>query len=569
MVRQNDEPLLPVGSVWEEQIPRMAAMARGMTDPGVWASAMRMYYAVMDPVTGALWVNTEREVSARNSVEQEAASCQKVAIDKAQPHDNDADAAAHDAGQHADSAIEWMDQAEKAFDDSVLGPDGAQITGHELRRIHELDNATAKLRAGDGDTRHLQRPVTHAWFTLSAVLLALLDVFLLWKPILGLGSLSTSGMLVKWLIGGAFAGAQALMIDRSLAAYLHAERASVDRRAVVADYNRGVRRRDSKWFGQEPDRQLVESADRRLVARHRLLCCVATLVAIVGGVRVAYLARSGGLPLIESALFAVVLAITLGALVMLLGWAGARGNQLSDRLQLGARELAAIGERIEECRGRVGTERELANGALAASEQATALADDIRERVSADYRSAVLLFCAWTGINPTELGKITMVTRTLPIAVSAEKLREEVRATLSIVSDWLDHRTQRRPEPTPAIEAAEIELRNAETAGTALATNQASNEANVSSFHGILSSLAPPPPNSPDVLVERAGLKLRDEPATPAMWLAVGCVLASVAAVAAAMFIDGPGDTGPVKLGAPPAAVQLAMAVAGEPSCPR
>lgn len=552
MDRQNEEPLLPVGAVWEEQIPRMAAMARGMTDPGVWASAMRMYYAVMDPVSGQPWAKTDLQISARNAIEQEAAGCQKVAIDKAQPHDNDADAAAHDADHHADSAIEWMDQADKAFDDPVMGPDGAQISGHELSRVHESDNTTAKLRAGDGDTRHLQAQVPHAWFTISSIVLALLDVFLLWKPILGLGSLSTSGMLVRWLIGITFAGAQALMIDRSLAAYLMAERASTDRRAVVADYNRGMRQRDPRWFGQEPERHLIDAADRRLVVKHRLLCGAATLVAMIGGVRVAYLARSGGLPVIEAALFAAVLAITLGALVMLLGWAGARGNQLGDRLSLGARELAAIEDRIQECRSQVSAEREQANSALAASEQSTALADDIRERVSADYRSAVLLFCAWTSLDPNKFGTITMVTRTLPIADSAAKLRDEVRATLTIVSEWLDHRTSRRSEPEPApVALLEPMESNPAAAGTELVATAAPAVGGGPTFHGVLSSLAPPPPNSGHVVVERAGMKLSTEPATPAVWLAAGCVLAMVAAITTAFFVEAPTDSGPVKLGAP------------------
>ncbi|GAA3853311.1 hypothetical protein GCM10022243_18620 [Saccharothrix violaceirubra] len=436
------ESLLPVGTVYDGELPDRLRRAYGTTDIGVWSVAFDAYNNVVDIGTGKPWADGDVDDLAIGALEQTAAQCQKWAADRTEDQDREALRTYEEAAASAAGALDWIEHTDTVLDEVVDGTEGA-TTARRLISDHERDQVLATQREADGDTRHRKHRIEHVWVVIAAFVLALLDVFLLWKPLLGLGFQGSSDMLLKWVIGTAFAVGQALFIERALHVYTQAERDDVDRRDAVRDYNRELRR--GALNPQDPGLDGVAEADRKLRTACRWLLAAALCTAVVAAVRVALLAGATGLPAVEGAVFASVVGLVLGGLVVLLGMAGARGNLLGDRLRWGRSVVAEVDGRVQEGRDKVAERREEARRHLLRADLIAAEATGRRHDIIAGYHQAMLLACSWSGADRKVLRRLEIEPRSLPVADHSKTLCRTVNGKLEAVDAWLAN----RPSPLP------------------------------------------------------------------------------------------------------------------------
>jgi hypothetical protein len=276
-------------------------------------------------------------------------------------------------------------------------PPGSRGSGREAISKHDADRELADERERDGDSRHRQREVERFWIILAAVVLTALDVMLMWRPLLNLGTLNSAGALYKWVLALAFAGAQAMSIDLAVHKYRERERANTELRDAVKDYNRTARRsqaqRDLAAVAQAPPPvDELPASDEKLRAAYGWLLTTAIGVGIIAIIRVAFLSRSSGQSIIEATVFGAFVGMFLGALVLLLGSFACRGNRLGERLQW----------------------------------------------VLGQYWQALLLATGWLGLAKPPVDHTELVApRGLEIADAATRQVETVTSKLHVIDQWL------------------------------------------------------------------------------------------------------------------------------------
>lgn len=455
-------PELPVRRIHPAHVPRRAELEwpwgdrdaddestppQGRPEPQVAVRAAITHNRVADPETGRPWSGADNPVdlekAARPAFAQAVTMLQEDAVGASITFDLTALEAAERAAGRTAVAETARERTERIHDDVVEYPPGGSATVREVMADYEADRKVGDERRREGDSRHEVAPVARHWVVLAAVLLAVLDVALLWRPLLGLGALDDAGALYKWALAVGFAGLQAFFIDLAVNLYREADRDSAERRARVGDHNRWIDRaiaaRDKVAMSTPPPpAHEVKAADDRMRTRRRWLYAAAAGVGIVGVFRVAFLSRAAGQSLAEAVVFGSVVGLVLGGLVVLLARLACRGNRLGDRLRAGAAVQLAVDERVAEGREEVARARAEAGRELVSAERARVWAVDVREWVVAQYRSVILLAASWLDLERPPIDDNELISpRRLEVADAAKRLIDAVQERLAVVDAWL------------------------------------------------------------------------------------------------------------------------------------
>lgn len=428
----------------EELVPDQAKAVWSSIDPQQGTIAVLIHNQVVNPSTGQLWKGQSVETLARPAFANGLAMAQQEAVDLSQLDDEEYLQHADRACRYANSANAMIEETEKILDDTVECPPGSRCSGRKAIAKHHADQELARQREQDGDSRHQQRPVDRYWIILAALVLSALDIMLLWRPLLNLGSLDSARALTEWGLALAFAGAQAVAIDLIVHKYREEERTNTELRDTIKDHNRSARRglaqRDLTALAHRPlALDELPAADKRLRTAYRWLLTTATAVGIIAVFRVAFLTRSGGQSIIDATVFGAFVGLFLGLLVLRLGSFACRGNRLGDRLQASVAVVAHIESRIQEGHRRATEARDAARLELTNAEIARARATDTREWVLKSYWQALLLATGWLGLTkpPINLADELVAPRQLEIAATATNQVTAVNDKLNIISQWL------------------------------------------------------------------------------------------------------------------------------------
>jgi hypothetical protein len=452
-------PGLPKGAFDEDKLPRQAATALGTVDEGVWTAAVDTYVTVINPDTGKPDLDRPLENAAASAVRNAASACYALALDYSARSDDRAGQQEVEAAKHITEAVDLIEHANSIMSEEVIGPDDDSISGWDLRHLHSQDQELARARSTAGDPRHTQTSWARSWRLIAASLLGVLDAILLWKPLLNLSFDGDPNNLFRWSIGVGMVGLQVLVIEWSARAFVTAERASVDRRGSAGDYNRlfsGGRLGSDR---PAPTNSEITEADQEHSRAYYVLVGVSAAVAVIGGVRVAWLGRQADLPLFEAALFGTVIGLVLGCLVVLMARLYCRGNLLGDRLHTEREALERVYRRFKNAQDRVSDERDSVMRALGNAKNQAKNAESIRTRTLVDYKRAVGLAWAWFGLPPDALDEAGFTARAEPKVADTAARRTDLETRLTPVNSWLSDRTPKRPTAAarPAITGAKAE----------------------------------------------------------------------------------------------------------------
>ncbi|MGH3813392.1 MAG: hypothetical protein ACRDUV_13220 [Pseudonocardiaceae bacterium] len=499
----------------KEQLPAQLLAARGSTDPQVFEIAAEIYLAVIDPRSTTPWHGASVDSLASTAFAGAIARCQQEAVELSAAEEARSQLRVRDADKAVDAAEDMIHEANRISDDPVEDASGTQCPAREALAAHQADRALAAERESIGDTAHLKKPLLNAWIIIGAIVFAFLDMLLLWRPLLGLGPLDTSGMLLKWVVAGCFIAAQALFIAMTLRYYRDRERESRDRRDAVQDHDRAAHRAvdqgdPSAPARQAPDINAITQADRKLITAQDWLVTAATVLGVIGAVRVALLARGNGQSVVEATLFGAIIGLILGGLVLLLGWVSCRGNRLGDRIRAGAEVVAGIHAREEQQHREVEAAREAARQALHDTDQARNDAAETREWVVNTYWQALLLASRWIA-QPAPPAEQLVVRRSLPTADDVTRRADAVTSRLTEVDSWLAGQPTTTAQPSAAVA-----------------------ESVPAGHPGRLRPVAPPDPGQPgDVIGFDSNLPGAPQP--PRWLILIGAGIAILAAFAAAV----------------------------------
>jgi hypothetical protein len=504
-----------------DDLPPQAPAALSTTDKGVWSTAVNLYKNAIDLRTGKAYNDRPLADVAEGSVRLAASACHSLAIDYTSASERQIETLEVRAATHLASAIDHIEHTDVIMTEPLVGPDGEIIDAQILQALHRKDERLARERSAEGDSRHTEQTWASGWRILASTLLGLLDVLLLWKPLLNLSFESSSGSVFRWAIGGGLAALQVLGIEWSARVYVAAERLSVDRRGAIGDYNRPLKTGRVVGNAPPPERDALVEADQRTAHAYRGLVLIAAFIAIIGGVRVAVLARRAALTNWEAALFGVIIGLILGVLVIQMARLYCRGNLLGDRLRAESEALAVLNEKIQHARGVIAGERESALEALAAADLVCGQADRIRDRTVADYWSAVKLAWIWFGLPYTSLNYDAFVREARPEVVDTAATRDELREKLAKVNQWLGNRptmfTVRPPAPQ---------------LGAGVPTDSPDPNTRFMPLQR--------PKGDELVIVGPRTVDMPTEPQPPHMWMLIGAGLTVVATLVTALLAPGP-----------------------------
>ncbi len=438
----------------DEHLPAQLLAGRGSTDPQVFEIAAEIYVAVIDPRTTRPWHEASADSLASTAFAGAIARCQQEAVGLSTAEEASSQHRARVAGEATGFAEDMMYEAKRIRDDPVEDASGTQCPASEALAAHRADRALAAERESDGDTAHLKKPLENAWIVIGAIVFAFLDMLLLWRPLLGLGPLGSSGMLLKWVVAGFFIVAQALFIAITLRHYRDRERESRDRRDAVQDHNRAAHRavdqgNPSAAVQRTPEIKAIRQADRKLAIAQDWLVTAATVLGVIGAVRVALLARGNGQSVVEATLFGAIIGLILGGLVLLLGWVSCRGNHLGDRIRAGAEVAAGINAREQQQRREVEAARDAARGAINDADQARNDAAETREWVVNTYLQALLLASRWLAQPPPRAEEL-VVRRSLPTTDDVTLPAQTVTSRLTEIDSWLADQPATTAQPSAA-----------------------------------------------------------------------------------------------------------------------
>jgi hypothetical protein len=515
---------LPEGAFYAANLPPQAAAVSGSTDKGVWSTAVTLYTSMVDPQTGRTYTGAPLDDMADGTVQLAAATCRGLATKYSAASDARTGELEVAAATHLAEAVDRIEHCSGLLNEPLPGPDGQLTDGRTLQAIQQADEELAAQRSAEGDSRHTEQQWATAWRTIAAVLLSLLDVMLLWKPLLNLSFEASSVSVVGWVIGAGVAGLQVVGIEWAARNYVDTERRSADRRAAMGDYNRTLRGGMITSDRAAPDLDELIDADTKLTHSYRALVLMATAIAIIGGVRVAVLAKRAEFQTYEAALFGTLIGLILGGVVIQMARLFCRGNLLGDRLRIESEGLDALHEQIRLARGAVAEERELTLRALAGAEIAAGNAVDIRGRTVADYWHAVRLAWTWFGLPHSTLDHDGFKLTALPVESDDEPRRIDLRKKLGVVNEWLADR------PTVFTPSRALALLGAGTG---------SGQPQVPTRNATLL----PPANGRLTIVESRPVKIPPNPTPPHALMLLGAALAVIATVTTAFIAASPAQT--------------------------
>jgi hypothetical protein len=512
---------LPEGNFHLESLPPQATATLSITDSGVWSTAVMLYTNTVDLQTGKTYTGQPLPEVADGTVRLAASSCQTIAIDYSTGCDRRIAELDATAATHLAAAVDEIEHCAGILEEPVTGPDGQMVDGRRLHAIQRRDEELARQRSEEGDSRHTEQSWASGWRMIAATLLGLLDVLLLWKPLLNLSFESSSGSVFRWAIGGGLAALQVLCIEWSVRVYVNAERMSVDRRGAAGDYNRPLKTGRITVDRPPPDPAELVDADTHMAHAYRGLVLVAAFIAIIGGVRVAVLAKRASLAIYEAALFGTIIGLLLGGLVIWMARLYCRSNLLGDRLRAERDALTELNDKIQHSRGVVAEEREHALAALATADTLAAAAIRIRNQTVADYWRAVQLAWTWLGLPHSSLDYAAFEAQAMPVPPDTGTHREELRRKLEIVNQWLAERPSLFT-PSPALALL--------PAGTG-----AGPQAEAIRLTPLL-----PPKDGRLVIAGPRPVDVPVRPAPPHRWMLAGAVLTVVATILTAFLAVGP-----------------------------
>jgi len=529
---QSTRKQLPSRALDEWKLSEQAKLVRGQVDPDVFATAAAIHNGVIDPGTGQPWGGHPIEVLFVNSCAAMVSECQNWTREQCRPHDDCSLQRTTEALKVVAVAKDAMQDMQKAREENVKDLLGGVSPIRDVISKHKSDLVLAADRERDGDNRHLDKPVAHAWIVVVASVFAVLDLVLLWRPVFQLAAVDSARMLGKWIAAFALTAATTLSIEMTVRHYRRQERQSTDRRDAVRDRNRAVHRVASGnltvIIEQAPDLKQIDTADGKLRSAGALLVGAAALTAVIGAARVAYLARGSGLSILESALFAVVAALFLGGLVVLMGLLSCRGNRLGDRLRFGTEVVKGIEQRDRESWEVVAEDREEARRLLVSADDAAAQAADTRAWVVEGYQQSMLLSCGWCGLDISVLRRVDFGAGSRPLLGEAAGKNKEVVALLTVIDEWL-------AEPRGAVER----LRQQETVPALPAA-----PGHASALMGTV----PPPEEGQPSTVRSLDSPLPEEPRMSRRLMTFAVATAVATAVLVAVLTSPPEDDGHVQV---------------------
>lgn len=424
-----------------QELPRQAVTAEGGIDVAVWSGAMNLYLSTIDPDTGSPYSDRPLVVSARAAVQSTASSSRAQAIKLSAETDEKAAMQEKQAAKHLRNAADEIEQISGILDEPVIGPDGGVTDARQIYLVHQQDLELARRRSAEGNSRHTQQNWKATWRLLAVSFLGIMDATLLWAPLLNLTFEGSPDNMFRWAIALGMVSLQVLAIEWSVRSFIGAERSSVDRREAAVDYNRPFKSGGTgRWPAPTVDDIL--DADRNFADAYRLLVCIAAAIGVLGGVRIAWLARQADLPIYEAGIFAVVVGLVWYAWVWQLAQLFCRGNLLGDRLWVEREVIDEISGRIRKAQGKIAEEREKASSALAESDSLATEAQSMRHRIMAENWRAVELGWAWLGLPLEDLNRDDFEREALPSVEEASlKARDELIRRLDRVNAWLSNRT--------------------------------------------------------------------------------------------------------------------------------
>ncbi|MBB5892316.1 hypothetical protein [Kutzneria kofuensis] len=443
-------PGLPPGAFFAEHLPPVAIATKGGIDDGVWSAAVNLYLTVIDPTTGKPYHGHALEDVARGGVGVAAVTCQGLATKYSANSDEQATNRELAVAKHLAEAVEHSQIADGVLNEPLTGPDGGVLDGLQLQQLHREDEELARQRVQEGDSRHTERPWPGSWRVLATMLLGGLDLVLLWKPLLNLSFEASSGSVFRWLIAAAATGLQVFGIEWSARTFVKAERVCVDRRAAAGDYNRMLRTKPAARSA--PSAPQIAEAEQHLAHAYWLLVLVATFVAMIGGVRIAVLARLADFVSLQAVLYGAPIGLILGLAVVLMARMYCRGNLLGYRLAKERKALAVLTNRHRYAIGVVSAARQRAITALNDARTHSEHAEGLREKTLNDFRAAVQLGWSWLGLPEADLDLVEFGTRATPPS-PVQNNRADLADRLDKVNDWLAKRPSvvngTPPSPTP------------------------------------------------------------------------------------------------------------------------
>lgn len=416
----------------------------GLVPADVLAIAVLVQNSVVDYKTGKSHDPERKGEMAAAAIDAAFVNAEDEAADESASSDRRYRALAAQANASADAAVGATLEADKVLEQEVM-----TSVGTPTRRMVAKDHAEhlelAKLRADAGDTRHTQDSLGRWVILTCAIVYGLLDLILLFRPLLNLGTISEAGDLANWLIAIVLSGAMAVALDQVLKYHQTTERAATDRRDALLDHNRRVRLASATT--EAPDLQEVAAADRRLLVMQYLLVGQAIITAILAAVRITFLARDEGRSIVESTLFGAAVGLVLGILIIVLGRTLCRGNQLGDQLD-------AEGEIVDETRelrdNGVKEARRLRDEArdhLDEAKAARAESWGIRQTVYAKYLKGVKQASVWLDVDRPDTD---VTARQASVIILGDELAEAADEKIKRVRLWLGE------SPTPPDELLAI-----------------------------------------------------------------------------------------------------------------
>jgi hypothetical protein len=431
----------PGGNFSEESLTPAQINARANTKPAVWSRAVRLDQMLRDPETGDLPADdAERNTRTAVIAERLVVDAQESAVAAADPQDQASLALSQEAGTSLTAADDQIAEAEKIPDQPYETPGGGLAPARQIIHDHQDHLVLAAEREREGDSRHRDVAYPRAVSILVGVVLFALDLGV-WAQWLGLGELTSSTMLFKWVVAVVVSTLQSIAAAWAVERFAQKDRISADQRAAVADYNRTTDRRvrQGQAVGQAPDLNEVRAADQQRARTQQILIAVAAAGGILLAIRIALIAVDSGQPIAIAAVVGVVIGLLLTAVIVGLGYKFCRGNTLGDQIAAGSSILDEIDDDVRNAVENVVTARTSAQEKLNEAHKAATAADAIRASVVGDASESLLLFAAWTGAPRDLLERPRIDARELHTAIAAKQVRDELAPRLETIDAWLKH----------------------------------------------------------------------------------------------------------------------------------
>lgn len=519
--RDEDIPL-PAGGVrkrvWRPAaVPQQARplVAAGQIPDDVLTIAVEVHNKVVDPATGEAYAKKNYRNSVTQAFEGAWTAAQGDSTTAARPIDEYYLERARASSETANEAVAIMAEADTIRDQVVEAPSGAQLSRRQVAEEHRADDELARRREAEGDNRHRDRAIRRWIVAVGAAVYGLVDLALLYVPILNLGAIEDRGDAIRWIIALILSGAQAALLEFVLREHREAERDCTDLRNAVRDHNRDLYRGNAV---PPPDGTDIKTADSRLRRAQYKLAALAGITGVLAAVRIAILIREADRPVAEAALFGAAIGIVLGLLVLVLGRVLCRGNALGDRLRIGGKIVAETEQLVTQGVADVRDARDDAKAGLDSATAAKARGDEVRRSIAGVYLEGMQLAAIWLDVGRPPIPEEGSVpARTLAIVAEADRRVLEAAAVVQRIDTWLSQvqlspqRWQLEPAQ-PALVATEV---GATPAGTV--------------------QVRPPVGPSVSEAFPSDAVTITPPPTEPHWLLAIGAVLTIAAAVAAAV----------------------------------